>query len=79
MQQSQTNEGVNQRLKPTIFVFDATFICTITARLWLELNVAEFQHSSHQLQHRLHLVLHEAHNLHGILGGQKLKEQVSNH
>ncbi len=56
---------------PTVFVFNATLVGAVTARLWLELNVAELQHGRHQLQHRLHLVLHEAHDLHGILGGQK--------
>lgn len=56
---------------PTVFVFNATLVGAVAARLWLELNVAELQHRRHQLQHRLHLVLHEAHNLHGILGGQK--------
>lgn len=55
----------------TVFVFDAALVRAVTARLWLELDVAELQHGGHQLQHRLHLILHEAHDLHGILGGQK--------
>lgn len=60
-------------VKLTVFVFNAALVCAVTARLWLELDVAELQHGRHQLQHRLHLVLHEAHDLHGILGGQKGK------
>lgn len=63
--------------KPTIFVLNAALVCTITTRLRLELNVAKFQHGSHQLQHRLHLIVHEAHNLHGILQKKKKKKCVS--
>jgi len=61
-------------VKLTIFVFNAALIGAVTARLGLELNVAELQHGRHQLQHRLHLVLHKAHNLHGILEGDNTKQ-----
>ena len=64
----------------TILVFDATLVAAVGARIWLELDVAELQHGRHQLQHRLHLVLHEAHNLHGILGGQEANTtQIKSH
>lgn len=38
-------------VKPTIFVLNAALVGAVTARLWLELNVAELQHGCHQLQH----------------------------
>lgn len=63
-------QGAKTPVKCTIFIFDAALIRAITAWFRLELNVAELQHSCYQLQHRLHLVFHETHDLHGILREQ---------
>ena len=52
----------------TVLVFDAALVVAVAAGLRFELNVPQLQHGRHQLQHRLHLVLHEPHDLHGILG-----------
>lgn len=54
--------------KFTVFVLDAALVGAVAARLGLELDVAELQHSCHQLQHGLHFILHKTHDLHCILG-----------
>lgn len=69
--QERLSAAHSSSVKLTVFVLDAALVSAVAARLRLELDVAELQHGRHQLQHRLHLVVHEAHDLHGILGGQK--------
>ena len=59
----------------TILVFDPALIEAVDPRLGFELDVSQFEDGCHQLQHRLHLVLHEAHDLHGILGTRQEPNQ----
>lgn len=61
----------------TILVLDPAFVEAVDPGLWFELNVPQFEDGSHQLQNRLHLSLHEAHNLHGILGWHRGRESQS--
>ncbi len=67
------SNAVWKSLALTVLVLDSTLIEAIATRLWFELDVSQFENSSHQLQYWLNLILHEAHNLHGILGKQKRK------
>lgn len=74
-QSLQEMGGVCVMRPVTVLVFDAALVEAVGAGLGLELDVAEFQHGGHQLQHRLHLVLHETHDLHGILRESRKHKQ----